>query len=736
MTSAPAVSIVIPSYNHGRYLREAIESVVAQSVRDLEVIVIDDGSEDDSLALAREMALADDRIQVIEQENRGSHSALTRGMELAKGKWLTALNSDDRWHPQRIEVMLREATREDADLLFTDSRLIDEHGEPELDPNHWWNVMIGRYRDRVNTCGLRDGLLYGNLTVSTSNLMFTREVWRKIGPFRPYRYNLDWDFVLRCLMQSDLRIHFVREKLLDYRLHGKNTILAGMPVAALEALEISRGIQKRCLGVPEGMVLSQHRHERLLRRYFTSAANRVIASERAIIKDRERLHELLVARQGMVERERELIQREIQTLREDRDRLEKLLTARQQMIDWEREATTQKFRSLRDELAATADRARQALTLEQPAIQERDRLVQPDETPQGTYDRAWEAVTSSLQGLRASVDEIRAALIASQIAMLEQQQATARVITRLRSGLRLARTELGGKAWANGSRSSRFVRAWRALVEHSEGHSLEVDPGQVRDASLGYVDRTVAAYSRARVNVHLHVYYLDLLDELLDCVRHIRSVDKLVITGPWRDSDIRPHLEDLTVRCRKVVIDAIDNRGKDVGAFLHAVHSHGLLDCDYVLKLHSKRSKNPKSYFDAISQLFQVSIADGDQWRRAIIEPLAGSAQRVEEVIGFFERDPSVGMVGPKHFITTAPDVNMELYERVCRQLGAAPGLPFVAGTMFWARAEAMAALLESAPGLAEFDLDSKAVEGGLEHVFERAFGALVLSQGFDLIGV
>src|SRR5687767_5734482 len=129
--SEPLISVVIPSYNHERYLREALASARAQSIHEIEIIVIDDGSSDGSHALALQIAAEDARVRVHRQENQGSHAALNRGIELAGGAWLTALNSDDRWHPRRLERMLREAANARADFLFSDVQLIDDNGQAE-----------------------------------------------------------------------------------------------------------------------------------------------------------------------------------------------------------------------------------------------------------------------------------------------------------------------------------------------------------------------------------------------------------------------------------------------------------------------------------------------------------------------------------------------------------------------------------------------------------------------------
>jgi len=245
----PRVSVVIPSYNHARFIGEAIQSVLAQTVSSLELIIIDDGSRDDSVLVATAMAAEDDRIRVVRQDNAGSHAAINRGLSKARGAWLAVLNSDDIWEPERLEQMLKHAEREDAQFLFSDIRLIDADGEFIDDPSHWWNFSVQRLRERVRSEGVVNGLLYGNFTVSTSNFLFRRELLASVGWFRRFRYNLDWDYVLRCLDTEGVKVEFVDQRLMRYRLHGDNAILSGMPGAAAEAQLITRQIYRRVAAV-------------------------------------------------------------------------------------------------------------------------------------------------------------------------------------------------------------------------------------------------------------------------------------------------------------------------------------------------------------------------------------------------------------------------------------------------------------------------------------------------------
>ena len=96
----PSISVVIPTYNHGRYVCDAISSVLAQTLTPLEVVVVDDGSTDDT---ADRVKIFGDKIRYVYQKNRGLSAARNTGIEAARGEWIALLDADDLWHPQKLE---------------------------------------------------------------------------------------------------------------------------------------------------------------------------------------------------------------------------------------------------------------------------------------------------------------------------------------------------------------------------------------------------------------------------------------------------------------------------------------------------------------------------------------------------------------------------------------------------------------------------------------------------------
>lgn len=221
----PEISVVIPSYNHDCYILHAVNSVLGQSFADLELIVVDDGSTDRTLETLS--TVVDQRMKVLSQTNLGAHVAVNQGLHLATGKYISILNSDDYYHPDRLRLM--------ADVLDKDPRigLVSSHIEIVNDSDQ----VIGIKHDYEDcepwlldhpelsfrsSKDFMDAILTENYLASTSNFFFSHSWLEKVGEFRPLRFTHDWDFALRMAKFADLAV--IKKPLLSYRVHSENTI--------------------------------------------------------------------------------------------------------------------------------------------------------------------------------------------------------------------------------------------------------------------------------------------------------------------------------------------------------------------------------------------------------------------------------------------------------------------------------------------------------------------------------
>ncbi|GHV06136.1 hypothetical protein AGMMS50229_10400 [Campylobacterota bacterium] len=130
--STPKVSVVIPVYNTDRYLRKTLETLVDQSLREIEIIAVDDGSTDGSLKILREYAQNDSRITVLVQPNSGAAVARNNGLAHAQGEFVIFLDSDDYYDLDMLERMSARATQFDADLCVCGVVFFDDETGEEI----------------------------------------------------------------------------------------------------------------------------------------------------------------------------------------------------------------------------------------------------------------------------------------------------------------------------------------------------------------------------------------------------------------------------------------------------------------------------------------------------------------------------------------------------------------------------------------------------------------------------
>lgn len=223
MNTKPMVSVVMPAYNHDKYVGEAIESVLNQTYRNFEFIIINDGSTDNTEEVIK--SYTDSRIRCYSQKNMDAPYTINRGIAEAKGEYISIINSDDVYHPERLALLSEEAEKKYLKLLITDISFID--GSSEILPEtagivSWHKHVKSLYREHGS---LYRSFLRSNIAVTSSNLFFHNTVPDEIGMFKNYRFVHDYDFIFRALCKFGERCEFLIErKYLFYRLHGKNTI--------------------------------------------------------------------------------------------------------------------------------------------------------------------------------------------------------------------------------------------------------------------------------------------------------------------------------------------------------------------------------------------------------------------------------------------------------------------------------------------------------------------------------
>lgn len=212
----PAVSVVMANYNCAPYIGAAIASLRSQTFADWELLLVDDASRDDSVAVARRAAGDDPRIRIIEQpQNQGAARARNHAFDLALGDWLAIFDSDDLMAPTRIERLLALAAESGAEIVADNQLLFSsEKTEP----------FIARDKaQRLSAISLpafiRSNCLYADLpSLGYLKPLFRRDAVGDLRYVETLRNGEDYDLVTR-VMTRGARLQFLPEPLYSYRIH-------------------------------------------------------------------------------------------------------------------------------------------------------------------------------------------------------------------------------------------------------------------------------------------------------------------------------------------------------------------------------------------------------------------------------------------------------------------------------------------------------------------------------------
>lgn len=204
----PQVSIIIPAYNSMNYLPETIESVFHQTFDDLEVIIVNDGSTDETEQWVSQ--IADQRVKLISQENRGNSEARNTGIRNARGQFLAFLDADDLWDPTKLEKQVRVLENNpEVGLVYTWVAYTNERGQP-----------TGKVPKHQAEGDVWKKLIEKNLLECGSVPMVRSRCFDSCGVFDPNLGSFleDWDMWLRIASQYPFQV--IQEPLVYYRQHS------------------------------------------------------------------------------------------------------------------------------------------------------------------------------------------------------------------------------------------------------------------------------------------------------------------------------------------------------------------------------------------------------------------------------------------------------------------------------------------------------------------------------------
>lgn len=244
MTESPTISVLMPVYNAERYVAKAVQSILDQTFRDFEFLIIDDGSTDGSRKILESFARRDSRIHLISRANTGLVVALNEMLDLARGEFIARMDADDISLPARLETQLAYM-RAHPETGFIGSwiRLIDEKGR-----------FLTVFELPVEHSQIDAGLLSGNVTLSHPTCFWRRALLANFRYEPKFKHAEDIDFFLR--LAEHVQIANLGEPMLEYRHHSTSVSRAFTDVQKVSHVSaIKAACGRRGIAFEEGTAL-------------------------------------------------------------------------------------------------------------------------------------------------------------------------------------------------------------------------------------------------------------------------------------------------------------------------------------------------------------------------------------------------------------------------------------------------------------------------------------------------
>ena len=201
MNKLSCISIIIPAYNAGKYIEKCIQSIINQDFRDFEVIIVNDGSKDDTKAICEKYVKLDDRIKLISTENRGAGSARNTGISEAKGKYISFIDADDfiaKWYYSKMYTMLEEGNADIVECHYKRTNKYDESIFTNSDTQKEYTNM-----EKLLVLYGEDEGEYIN-SVLVTNKLYRKELFNEVR--FPVNRIIDDEFIMYKLMYNSKKI--------------------------------------------------------------------------------------------------------------------------------------------------------------------------------------------------------------------------------------------------------------------------------------------------------------------------------------------------------------------------------------------------------------------------------------------------------------------------------------------------------------------------------------------------
>lgn len=236
-SSKPFVSIIIPFYNAKDLLALPVKSLMSQSYSNFEVILVDDGSTDNSYQLAKDITKEDHRFNVLQQKNAGPGAARNTGISAANGDYIGFIDSDDYFHESFIHLMSKKAVEEAADVVICETVKVDIHGNIIKEYPVSFRKSISKME------AFSDIMQSLSITSLTQNKIFRKELFENVRFPENIRVNEDVATVYRLILNAE-KISFVNEPLFYYVQHKGSSMNSFNPSKIDDRFEVANIIRR------------------------------------------------------------------------------------------------------------------------------------------------------------------------------------------------------------------------------------------------------------------------------------------------------------------------------------------------------------------------------------------------------------------------------------------------------------------------------------------------------------
>jgi len=227
----PKVSVIIPLYNGSRFITEAVESVLNQTYQEFELIIVDDGSTDNSKEIVRKY-VTDRRVRLIEHScNKGIPKTKNTGLTIAKGKYIAFLDQDDIWTQSKLELQLGRFESESKDIgvvctgmVFTDNEMKSKRIFRGFDDRNQKELLKNLYLSSIN---------------SSSIMMIKQKCFLRVGTFNENLVGWD-DYEMLMRIAAQFQVKYVRRSLVKKRIHPRN--VQRLPAVRSEAEKVFKHV--------------------------------------------------------------------------------------------------------------------------------------------------------------------------------------------------------------------------------------------------------------------------------------------------------------------------------------------------------------------------------------------------------------------------------------------------------------------------------------------------------------